>query len=791
MVHGAVSMAVSVLSAGLPLGRGGAAFQGRAPDHVLLVFSPSFHGGCAPVLSLVGKGWFADLVHLNSAVASSSSSCSCLPGSVASCLSVYPVSVSCARPRRQGGVSWKGLGGEWPLNGTAIGRESDLDVGAESSGEDEALVETRSRLQRLEVLVILRRLYRDVISSERVLSSPIPRVIAPGNSQDKDVVKASGRRRRDWVRWGWRNKKGEEPQQLFLDSPVEVLDYAEDIRDLAGALLRDLRCVDGLLHIVFQDDPDAESAVVETVLKIRASLEVLADKVERSLSDEEKANAVQQKAKEAKEQERERDENVQTRVFRRLETLPDTSAVLDRLIKRMTTVAFKKSQSENKEAVDFLSIQKRGQMFYQFLRETWSRLNGLPSSRAEIPITAQFPRPASTRPQLEEKKLDLILQVEALDKTLGDKSRGRESRLRQKNVLQRTRLASEIRGLDDEVNELRKILAVRTLQVEMLIVYMNLEADVMQISDDVRTDEEESLLVAEFGLLDADLAKLRVAVDRNEVSVIQDEELEDLVADVLDLKNRLGIVEEPSIPLAQRLQLSVVEARIKLKEGASFYWRGLRLLGGDLAYSGRLFWAAVTGTTLKPREVQTVRRTARDVLTMVPFTIILIAPLTPVGHVLVFSFIQRYFPGFFPSSFSTKRQEVMKRYELIRADMQLAATERDKEAAAAMAAVAATETFEASEEELEPLFGSGASPVEAPSSRLRRRLRPGQLMILQSRLPELSSKIAGLKEEEVLSSGVRRTKELAEAALGNSAFSSAVGQGTMVTQAEGSDSESS
>lgn len=46
------------------------------------------------------------------------------------------------------------------------------------------------------------------------------------------------------------------------------------------------------------------------------------------------------------------------------------------------------------------------------------------------------------------------------------------------------------------------------------------------------------------------------------------------------------------------------------------------------------------GGTLKPREVQALRRTFRDVLTFIPFTIILILPLTPVGHVLIFGFIQ-------------------------------------------------------------------------------------------------------------------------------------------------------
>ena len=43
---------------------------------------------------------------------------------------------------------------------------------------------------------------------------------------------------------------------------------------------------------------------------------------------------------------------------------------------------------------------------------------------------------------------------------------------------------------------------------------------------------------------------------------------------------------------------------------------------------------------LSDREVNAVRRTGKDLLTLIPTTIILIIPLSPVGHVLVFSFIQ-------------------------------------------------------------------------------------------------------------------------------------------------------
>jgi hypothetical protein len=57
------------------------------------------------------------------------------------------------------------------------------------------------------------------------------------------------------------------------------------------------------------------------------------------------------------------------------------------------------------------------------------------------------------------------------------------------------------------------------------------------------------------------------------------------------------------------------------------------------------------------------RRTFKDILTFIPFVIILIIPLTPVGHVLVFTAIQRFFPEFFPSCFTEQRQNLLQLYE--------------------------------------------------------------------------------------------------------------------------------
>ena len=106
-------------------------------------------------------------------------------------------------------------------------------------------------------------------------------------------------------------------------------------------------------------------------------------------------------------------------------------------------------------------------------------------------------------------------------------------------------------------------------------------------------------------------------------------------------------------------------ALAKVASGIEFYVLGTRLLGDDLQYAGTLLGKALQGTTLSQREARTLRRTAKDLVTVVPVVLILIVPLTPVGHVLVFSFIQRFFPDFFPSPFTERRQNLMKMYNAL------------------------------------------------------------------------------------------------------------------------------
>lgn len=61
--------------------------------------------------------------------------------------------------------------------------------------------------------------------------------------------------------------------------------------------------------------------------------------------------------------------------------------------------------------------------------------------------------------------------------------------------------------------------------------------------------------------------------------------------------------------------------------------------------------------------VSVFRRTFKDTITFIPVVIILLIPLSPIGHVLVFGAIQRVFPDFFPSCFTERRQNLLGKKE--------------------------------------------------------------------------------------------------------------------------------
>lgn len=323
-----------------------------------------------------------------------------------------------------------------------------------------------------------------------------------------------------------------------------------------------------------------------------------------------------------------------------------------------------------------------------YSRGVWARLNGR-APRSQLPAAlAGLPLQQLSRAAREGRLVTRAIEVEQADFALMEAARAREAQLRRRDPMGLP-AARALRDLDAAVRDARAVLAVRSLALEAERVYGALEEEAMDVSEaGAPRDAELAVLVAEFGALDSALAAAAAAVARGEAVLVEDDALDAMAADSADLRARLGIAEDGAGAkdltlgmLAEKVARSARDAGSKVTDGAAFLSRGLRLLGEDVSGAFSLFLRTLSGGTLMPREVQALRRTSRDLLTFIPFIILLIAPITPVGHVMAFSFLQRYFPGFFPSQFTSRRQELFRRFEELRRELQ----------AAEESAVAATE----------------------------------------------------------------------------------------------------
>uniref|UniRef100_A0A7S3K3L7 Letm1 RBD domain-containing protein n=1 Tax=Aureoumbra lagunensis TaxID=44058 RepID=A0A7S3K3L7_9STRA len=127
---------------------------------------------------------------------------------------------------------------------------------------------------------------------------------------------------------------------------------------------------------------------------------------------------------------------------------------------------------------------------------------------------------------------------------------------------------------------------------------------------------------------------------------------------------------------ASRFAVALDRLRATAIRGLAFYADGTKLLANDVAFCFSLVGRAFNGETLNPRDVRVLRRTLKDLSTTIPFIIILLIPLTPLGHVVVFGAIQRFFPDFFPSCYTERRQNLVKLYSAAELDRDPLANKR-------------------------------------------------------------------------------------------------------------------
>ncbi|PON46916.1 CHCH- LETM1-like protein [Parasponia andersonii] len=99
---------------------------------------------------------------------------------------------------------------------------------------------------------------------------------------------------------------------------------------------------------------------------------------------------------------------------------------------------------------------------------------------------------------------------------------------------------------------------------------------------------------------------------------------------------------------------------IKLASASSDVWMGTWLLFVDIMIALELFFKQLRGYKVTRRERHTLKRTLNDIASLVPVTILMLLPVSAVGHAAILAAIKKYMPSMIPSPYSSERLDVVK-----------------------------------------------------------------------------------------------------------------------------------
>ncbi|KAL9238881.1 hypothetical protein vseg_013252 [Gypsophila vaccaria] len=166
------------------------------------------------------------------------------------------------------------------------------------------------------------------------------------------------------------------------------------------------------------------------------------------------------------------------------------------------------------------------------------------------------------------------------------------------------------------------------------------------------TEKSESSEIRRFELLRSELVELekRVKKTTNESGCEED-------IDNVNVVRGSGLVAMPK-------NGSLLEKSLeKLRETSTDVWQGTKLLAFDTAAATGLLRRALIGDELTSKEKKFLQRNLTDLASVIPIGILMLLPVTAVGHAAMLAAIQRYVPALIPSTYGSERLDLLKQLE--------------------------------------------------------------------------------------------------------------------------------
>ncbi|XP_050231686.1 uncharacterized protein LOC126680583 isoform X2 [Mercurialis annua] len=99
---------------------------------------------------------------------------------------------------------------------------------------------------------------------------------------------------------------------------------------------------------------------------------------------------------------------------------------------------------------------------------------------------------------------------------------------------------------------------------------------------------------------------------------------------------------------------------VKLVSTSADIWMGTQLLFVDIMDTMELLVKQLRGHKSSRRERKKLKRTFNDIATLIPITILMLLPVSAVGHAAMLAGIKKYMPNLIPSPYSYERLDMVK-----------------------------------------------------------------------------------------------------------------------------------
>lgn len=169
------------------------------------------------------------------------------------------------------------------------------------------------------------------------------------------------------------------------------------------------------------------------------------------------------------------------------------------------------------------------------------------------------------------------------------------------------------------------------------------------------TEKSGSNEIHRFELLRSELVELEKRVQKSTTESDNEEEIE--YADA---------VRGTELVPVQKNESLIGKSFEKLKETSTDVWQGTQLLAIDVAAALGLLRRAVIGDELTEKEKKYLRRTLTDMASVVPIGVLMLLPVTAVGHAAMLAAIQRYVPSLIPSPYGSDRLDLLRQLEKVK-----------------------------------------------------------------------------------------------------------------------------